>query len=362
MIFYSIYYFIIIILLILDYFFKKNKIFRYIAIASIVFVSGSRYATGYDFFNYYSFYTTYLFDSLEPLFKLSVIVLKYFSSDPQLLIFIYSLFTIIIMYVAITKYTKYIRTSFFIYMIIPGLYLNSFSIIRFSLAQSIVFIALFYLIYKQDKAKFYTLAIVSTLFHYSAIVPSIIVLIFYKILRKTYSFLIYLMIILVSYLLYKLNLAELFLSYASGEYAGYIDTSSPPNLLKSFVLSIFILTLIYFKPNYVKNTGDIISLNMLFLGVITYNIFMNFEYVTRLTYYFLIFQVILIPKLIYSFKRNDLKILFLFLFLFYYIAIFTNALITDAKFEGSANTNILLYKNYFLKDSINANINNHSTK
>ena len=53
----------IIILLILDYLFKKNKIFHYVAIASIVLVSGSRYATGYDFFNYYTFYSVHLFDS-----------------------------------------------------------------------------------------------------------------------------------------------------------------------------------------------------------------------------------------------------------------------------------------------------------
>ncbi len=43
-----------------------------------MFISGTRYGVGYDFFNYVSFYTHYLPEDLEPLFKLIIVILNEF--------------------------------------------------------------------------------------------------------------------------------------------------------------------------------------------------------------------------------------------------------------------------------------------
>lgn len=348
MIFYSIYYLSIIFLLIADYLFKNIKLFLYLALFLVVVISGTRYGTGYDFFNYVSFYTHSLPENLEPLFKLSIIVLKQVSSDSQIMFFLYSFFTVILTYIGITKYTKYTKTSFLIFLLIPGLYLNSFSILRQAIAEPILFLAFFYLIYNKSLLRFYLLSLVAFLFHYSAILPVVIVLISYSILKKSYSLLFYILVLCLNIILYQINLATFLLGFAFGKYVAYLDFIQHTSLLKIVVSNLFILILIFFKNQFISTKEDNIILNILFIGIVILNIFSDFTPITRLSYYFLIFQIILVPKLIYSFKNNNIKIIALTLFISYYCLMFGNALVTDMATETDAG--MIPYKNYFLKD------------
>ncbi len=346
--FYALYYMSIIFLLSIDYFFKNIKFFFYIALSLVIVISGTRYATGYDFYNYHFFYITYENNINEPLFNLSLYVLNIFSSDSQLMFFLYSFFTIIFVYIAIKKYTKYVKTSFLIYLLIPGLYLNTFSIVRQGIAESILFLAFFYFIYKKNYKSFFVLSCIAFLFHYPVIIAVSIIIIFYPLFKKQFSTTAYMIMIIISILLYKINIATILLGLAVGKYAAYLDMIYSVSITKLIISNCFVIGLILFKKRFVRSTEDNFLLNIVFIGTIMINIFADFTPVTRLSYYFLIFQIILVPKLIYSFKSNNNKFLFLVLFVFYYSAMFSNALITDMSQEGDSN--MVPYKSYFFKD------------
>jgi len=346
MIFYIIYYLSIMFLLFTDYLFKNVKVFLFLAIGIIIFISGTRYGVGYDFFNYVSFYTIYLPEYLEPLFKLSIVVLKEFSSNPQIMFFMYSFFTIILTYIGIVKYTKYVKTSLLIFLLIPGLYLNSFSILRQAMAESILFLAFFYIIYEKRLLKFCLISLVAFLFHYSAILPVLIVLATYYILKKSYSIIFYSIILCLSIVSYQIHLATFLLGFAFARYAAYLNYIQSVSILKLVVYNIFMLVLILFKNRYIHTKEDNIILNILFIGVIVLNVFSDFTPVTRLSYYFLIFQIILVPKFIYSFNDNNLKVIILSISILYYLLIFGNALKTSM--ATVTYSGMVPYKNYFL--------------
>lgn len=348
MIFYSIYYLSIVFFLFTDYLFRNIKLFLFLVIGIVIFISGTRYNTGYDFYNYHVFYTHHLDESLEPLFKLSVQILNLFSEDSQLMFFIYSFATILLTYFAITKMTKYKKTSLFIFLLIPGLYLNTFSIIRQGIAEVFFLLAVYYFVYENKNLKFWFFSLIAIGFHYSAALPVLLIYFFRKILSIKYSIPIYLILLSFSIFLYKINIAPILIALSPGKFGVYVEFIQNTSLIKILVYNLFIVVLIIFKKQYIKAKSDLILLNFLFVGVLILNVFADFIPVTRLSYYFFIFQIILVPKFIYSFKDNNLKVIVLFLSLLYYILIFLNALYVDSL--SSSEYTMTPYQNYFFKD------------
>lgn len=347
MYFYFSYYIYIILLLLIDNFIKKD-FFILIAVLTIILVSGTRFETGYDFLNYVGFYLSEADESHEPLFKLLLETLKIFSSDYQLFFFVSSFITVLGIYFAITKYTKYKKTALLIFLLVPGLYLNTFSIIRQGISEAFLFLAIYYLVYEKKTLKFWLISFLSIGFHYTAVLPVLIAWAFKKILSVNYSLNIYMTILFISLILSKLNVTSIILSVAFGKFTAYIDMAEDVSLLKLIVSNTFILILLIYKKKYINSSADVFILNFLFIGVLLLNIFASFAPVTRLSYFFLIFQIILVPKLIYSFKSNQLKVIFLSGFIFYYLLMFTNSLMIDEQTDKYPK--MTPYQNYFFKD------------
>ena len=346
MIFYFFYYSLIGLLYFIDHFIKNSKAFSYIALAVVIIVSGTRYNTGYDFSNYKNFYTNSNAEKLEPLFNLSVNFLNLFSSDSQLMFFIYSFFTVGIIYFVLTKATPYVKTSFLIFLLIPGLYLNSFSILRQGLAESIFVLAAYYLIYENKRLNFWFYSALAVGFHYTAFVPTIVLFIFRRALTFNYPIIFYIIILFFSILLYNLSFANSILSLPVYKFQTYLKLEHETGFLKLITLNLFLLLFIFFKKRYIKDKSDLFLLNFLVLGVCFTNVFSDFAPATRLSYYFLIFQIILVPKLIYSW--TNLKLVVLAFFLLFYSSMLTRSLladqVSDSKFKMTP------YYSYFLKD------------
>lgn len=187
------------------------------------------------------------------------------------------------------------------------------------------------------------------MFHYSSLVPSVLILFLYKPLKKKYTRTIYILLIISSFILLKFNIATILLSHAFGKYSDYVNVLQSTSLLKISVLNFYMIGLIYIKNFFIKSSRDSFLFNALFLGVLFVNIFADFTPVTRLSYYFLITQIILVPKLIYSFKNINLKVLMLIAFVSYYILMFSNALYYDYLQDGYPK--MTPYQNYLFKDS-----------
>lgn len=305
---------------------------------------------GYDFLNYTGFYIENTSsDVLEPLFNLSLIVFNYFSSNPQWMFFIYSLVTICLVAVILPKYTIYYRTAILFYLLIPGLYLNTFTIIRFSLAESIIFFSMYYFIYRKNYYLFFLLASISIGFHYSALFPIALLIILYPLLKINFNFTVYIFLIIVSLILYIFNLSGFVLNLLGGKYEFYQNSEHIVPILKLLVINIYFIILIFFKNNYLNSLEDNVIFNFTILGLLLLNVFADFTFVTRIAYYFFIFQIIIVPRFIYSFK-NKMQIIILLICTLFYLLQFINALIT-AQNENKI-PNIVPYKNYFFENNI----------
>jgi transmembrane protein EpsG len=326
---------------------KSARIFFATAILLTIFISGFRYNTGYDFSSYAYIYKCRLPSGIEPLFAYSITLFNCITNDPQLMFFTYSLATILSLLLAVKRYTKYTKTSFLIFLLIPGLFLNSFSIIRQSLALVLLFYALSFLIIENRKLMFISLSAVSIMFHYTAIIPAVMFILGNKFFKKEYKKITYILLLLFSAALYHLNAAQLLLSFMLGKYAVYIGYVSDVSTVKIVIGNLFVLFLILIRRQFIKSAADMYLFNMVFIGTLIINVFAHYTPVTRISYYFLIAQIVIIPKLIYSFKDNDMKVLFLTVFVCYYSFMIGNALMVDSNLTYYPK--MTPYENYFFR-------------
>lgn len=345
MIFYITYY--IFIGLILTYgYITRNKFFNYVALLFIILVSGLRYEVGYDYFNYVSFFKGRGTDSMEPLSKLAIFTLSQLFNNPLSMFFFFSLATLSITYISIEKFTTSPRMALMIYLLIPGLYLNSFSILRQSIAISVFFLALYYL-FKNEKTKYFVLSMVAILFHYSAVFPFLLIFFGRKWLEKKYTLKFYLIGMLIAFILSYINVSKVLIGL-TGKYAVYADLLVSKTFPLAKVLSLTIIsTIIIWGLKHNSEKKITFLLNIYLIGVGINILFANFIPVTRMGYYFLIAQIILVPNIIFFMKKENLKIYTVFLFMIYYFGIQINALQVD---EKSADVpRMIPYKNYLIK-------------
>lgn len=345
MTFYILYYISIFVMLMISYINKRFKFLLFMVISLTIFISGFRHNVGYD----YGMYRNYFLgldnrEGIEPLFQFLIYIFQQFFSEPQILFFFYSFFTIIILWYAIKKFTIYIRTSFLIYLLIPGLYINTFSIIRQGLSESIMFLATYYYINNRNYY-FIFLSLIAGLFHYAAFFVAFILLILKYFLFRNYKTWVYISFIIISLVLYQLNFAQLLLSFLVERYSQYLELDDKVPLLKVFIVNFFVLFIVYMKDRIIKNGQDLVMLNLFVVGNIIINLFADFLPIARLSYYFIIFQILIVPNLIYSFKSNYVKIGMLLLFLSYFFLMLLNALFNDI--NATNDFKLIPYNNYF---------------
>lgn len=344
---YFVFYAVIILLLVLSYIFNNSRYILVLAILVTLFFSGFRHETGYDWFNYSWFYTLGLHYDQEPFFVASIIIMNFFSENPQVLFFCYSFSTLLVLLLAVQRLSTHYKTSYLIYLLIPSLFISSFSILRQGLALAILLYALSFL-FEDRKKEFVLLSFVSASFHYSAIIPAIMFIVCRSLFFKSYKTIYYVIFLIVSCVLYFANTAPKLLGLAFGRYAAYIELTHGVTILKIAVINLFIFILLAYRRQYVKNWADTYMLNLIVFGTFITNVFANFSPMTRLSYYFFIVQIVLMPKLIYSFKSNNARFMSLALVILYYLMMNSYALKFDNELDQYPK--LTPYKNFFLND------------
>ena len=355
MTFYLIFYVTIVLLLLLDLCarniplpsVRQRSPFFAIAVFVTVFVSGFRYNTGYDFLHYVQFYREHPPAGMEPLFAYSVTFFNYFTDDPQLMFFTYSLATVSILLLAIKRFTKYTKTSFLIFLLVPGFFINSFSIIRQSLAMVILFYGMSFLILDDRKGKFLIISSVSAMLHYSAVFPALLFLLGGTFLRKEYRLNTLIGLALLSLVLCYFDVARFMGCFSIGRYSQYIDSKQAISPIKILILNLFVFFLLLNRRQFVENSSDTFLLNSMFIGVLITNFFSDFLPLVRFSYYFLIAEITLIPKLIYAFKDNNMRCVYLLAFMCCHAALMINAMLVDLNFDYYPK--MIPYVNYFFK-------------
>ena len=333
---------------------KINHLAIFGALGSVIVFAGFRYEIGYDYPKYLA---GFLFDSelkhWEPLFNFLTRLIREinFGLDSQALFVLFSFLTIMILFISIKRLTPYYRTSLIIYLLIPGLFLNSFSVVRQAIAMAIILYALFFLTVEKDNKKFIAYALVAFLFHYSSIFVTLTYFIFGRYFNRSYSWIIYLTGILLSFMIYLTHVSKYILLALPGKFSSYAQWEIEVSPLKLIVVNLFFIFLVLQKKQFVKTRLQRYLLNSMFLATLIFNIFADYTYVTRIAQYFLIAEVILVPMYIYSFSSKLKRQLVGLLFLTYYLLNFNYALYRDKTNNKYNDIHALVpYKNYFFED------------
>ncbi len=351
----------------------KNNKFIYIFLIYLIIFSSTRDIVNFDMENYKKMYENYKFLSalqIEPGFIFFSWLFNYVTSSPYLLFFSYSLLNTLFVFFSIKNLTPYIKSSLFLYLTIPMLYLSTLIGIRQSLAEAIMFFAAS-LLFKGKIFSFLFFGILSIMFHYSAVLILIIICLIYLFLKNRVKINFLFSIITISLILNFLNIDRFFLNFAlmllypllPEKYVryAYLLIEQEGTALKGFsiyttllfnILSIFSIYCnhILIKRGYIhENYGLII--NILALGTVYMNLFGEFSDVTaRIFYYFIFYYTILIPLAIYRIHTTQIKknLISYVMFIFLLIWLFSGAY----KQLNQNEPPPLIYKNILLKDII----------
>lgn len=321
---------------------KPNQWLTAIVMVTFVLIAGLRNNIGDTFFYMYS-YTLSDFTWEEVMaekdigFGILQMILKSFTNDPQLLIFITALVTNVLIVYVLYKYSKLFELSIFIY-ITSGLYIVSMNGVRQFLASAIVFAASKFL-FEGNWKKYFLVVAFGSLFHGSAL---ILIPIYFIVRRKAWTSSTFVLLTLAVILIigYSVISDAIFTAIADTHYGEYQNfQEGGANVIRVAISAIplifaFIgrdkLREIFPYGDYVVNMS---LLNFVVMAVATQNwIF------ARFTIYFGLYNVILMSWVISLFAKRQQKFMYYIILGFYLVYFY---------FENVVTLNIIYQSDYF---------------
>jgi transmembrane protein EpsG len=317
----------------------RNRFFALPALGALLIFAGFREAITPDMEQYRILYEdsrTLTAGFIEPTFLYLCKFLNALGFDYHALFFVYSLITLFFIYLAIRNYCDDIRLPLLLYVLIPGCFLNMFVEMREVCAISIA-------LYATSQLKL--LAILSALFHYSAILYWAIFLVLYKSLKRTHSTFLYLFLIITSLIIPTSILTSALQTVASpfvpAKYQAYIDMFSAQSagvdsaqLLKSLIYVILAILIIYSKAFARNEESDSIQLNLFVVGVLLLNLSRSNAVLSRVAYYFLIQQIVLLPEIVSKIDGQIKRLMATYCLVLFYLAQFAWGLFYFSPEEG----------------------------
>ncbi len=279
-----------------------------IFIALLLF-SGLRYNVGWDYESYVKVIVgdiSKIHDSrYEPISRIIFLLGNLINFYPFVFI-TYSTLTLFIVHKTISKYSLDPVISWIVFFSLPLFFLASLSTIRQSLATSIIFFSYSYL--KEKKVLIFLMfIIIASLIHYSAVF-GIFLLPLSKIPigRWTNLFLLIISFFVGSIVENIINLIQSDLSifkvlqfYLKADYKS-------STILQYIYYTIGIINLIFYKKLVQVDSNSSKFITITNFGLIFYNL-LSFEPVSagRISAFFLIFWILLIPQYLNFFKQTD---------------------------------------------------------
>lgn len=286
---------------------KKYNIFDFILNALLVGVCGLRYKVGSDYALYVDMYKGVYIERVEILDKLLIETLNKFHCSSEFFLFFMALVTISVFYISIKKNSKNPAFSILLFITL-GYYAMCFNGVRQMLAASICLFATKYLI--EENFKKYTILIIfASLFHTTSLI--LLPIYFFRkcdFSKKTCYILFF--IFALSFILYFP--LENFITTNIARYSVYSVKNSytfwEPGI-GTFINSSINLFIIFLCIKNKEKLEKINSNNKIYLYIILIStIFYSLSYVNaltiRLTYYFSIYMIFLLPDLFDSIIKN----------------------------------------------------------
>jgi hypothetical protein len=316
----------------------------------MILIGGFRDRIGWDYRSYTNWYLTGTRDEgLEFGFLGIMKVFRYLNLDYPFLFFFFSFFTYLFAYLGIRKYTKNSSLPLVLYLLIPVLFLYSFTYIRQFLSVTIAFYAFSFLLDKKYFS-YFLLMFIGVSIHYSCLLPFIFFLIVFQwgdLIKNQYLYL----LMGVTFLMGQLGIIHwLSLLFKDSHYLFYVSSNfaKAVPLLKLVVMnSMGFLVIQYYEKNGFSYSNQKYLLLLYITSILFLNLFSESTELTRLYIYFRIFEIILVAEIIYAALRNKRFWLIGCLCCFYLFPFF-RAIHIDYE-TGPKNLKLIPYKTLLLK-------------
>ena len=327
---------------------KRYGVFTFLAVAGVIIFTVLRFETGYDYLNYVGYYradvVSLIDNHVEWGFLGIITLLKGLYLDYFWLFFLFGLAIVLLAFRGIRLYTTHVRIAFLIFLLIPGLYLNSFSIIRQSLAIMLLFNGYYYLWNKRYTC-WWVFAVSAVLFHYSALL--VIPFLWLAIKLQNRAKLLLLVGVPLSLFLAQINIVGKVVGWVLGnsKFAVYIGVEdSGTSMVKLLVLNFSVLPYLFFYKWLDACNRSFLVLAV--VGLMLLNVFADVGAITRIGYYFKIFEVVLLANIVAFIKKGWSQILFYLLLIAYFFTMFYSSLSYDYK-EVTEYPKLTPYKTIF---------------
>ncbi len=304
----------------------RSRFFAVPALGVLLFFVGFREAMTGDMERYAQMYEDFRHPnlvSLEPSFSFLSRVLNAMGLDYHALFFAYSFITLFFVFLGITNYTRHVKLSLLLYILLPAYFLNMFVEMREVCAVSIAFCATGLLNRKEIRLRvptFLALVALSVSFHYSAILYWVIVLLSYRFITKPHSPTLYISLLVGTLLIptsVLIGAVNLFASpLLPPRYQGYItefleaETSLAESgqLLKTLVYVTIAMCFVHWRRPMQNKDDDHLPLNLFVLGVVILNLTRSFAAASRLSFFFVVYQIVIFPIMLGRVKDKTLRV------------------------------------------------------
>ncbi|TXK82514.1 EpsG family protein [Paenibacillus sp. N3.4] len=311
---------------------KPNKWMAAIVMATFVIIAGLRNNIGDTFFYMYAYkLNDFTWEQVRAEkdigFGILQMVLKSFTGDPQLLIFLTALVTNVLIVYVLYKYSKLFEVSIYVY-ITSGLYIVSMNGVRQFLASAIVFAATKYLFAGSWQKYFLVVAFAST-FHESAL---ILIPIYFIVRRRAWeaSTFVLLFVAVIIILGYNVLSDAIFSAIADTHYSEYKNfQEGGANVIRVAVGAVPLLFAylgrhklreLFPQSDYIVNMS---LLNFVIMAVATQNwIF------ARFSIYFGLYNVLLMSWVISLFVKREQKLIYYAVLGFYMVYFYYENVVT----------------------------------
>lgn len=318
----------------------------------MILIGGFRDRIGWDYYSYTNWYLKGTRDDgLELGFLAILRIFRYLNLDYHFLFFFFSFFTYLFAYLGIRKYIKKSSLSMVLYILIPVLFLYSFTYIRQFLSVTIAFYAFSFLLDKKY-LNYFLLMFVGVSIHYSCLLPFIFFLIMYKWGSFIKSHHLYLLMgftfimgqVGIIHWLSLLFKDSHYLFYVSNEFAVAVP------LLKLLVINIMVFLIInYYDRHGFQHPNHKYLLLVYVCSILFLNLFSESTELTRLYIYFRIFEIILVSEIIYAALKNK-RFWFIGFVCCFYLFPYFRAISIDYE-TAPENLKLIPYKSLLYKNT-----------
>lgn len=293
---------------------------------------GLRFETGYDYNSYRAFFEDiWSYEGLiEPGFHYFVYLGNTLGVSTFGFFFLFALATHGLAFHTLRKASANPNMAFLIYLLIPGLYLNSFSLLRSAFAVSIFAYAAFRLITERSKLEYLAWGALATSFHFTAVLPFLVAFFIFLGPKRLPARSTCLLLFFGSLIASQLPIAQTILNAFGGtKFVSYAEWEEHQGALKIFASSLLALFILYHVRYFKRSETLGFFFKVWLVGVVLFNVFLQFTPVTRIAYYFGFFSIPLLMHATSVYRRRPRAISRSALLIFF-LAAFSTALYNDS--------------------------------